>query len=87
MAEYRYELLGELDEFFLVRRRGKEFFKKVLEYHNTFAPNLANIGGIGLDNLYPTDDASMIKNMLLPIPLTEMSTNKRITQTDQNPGY
>lgn len=82
MSEYRYELLGELDEYFQVRRRGKEYFKNFLEFHNTYPPNL-----LAKDYAAPTDDATMNRVMLLPLPITELSTNKKITQTDQNPGY
>lgn len=87
MAEYRYELLGELDEYFYVRRRGKDYFKSILDAHNSYPAVLANAGAYRLDYIVPTDDATMNRIMLLPIPITEMSTNNLIDQTDQNPGY
>jgi hypothetical protein len=82
LSERNYELLGELHEYFDVRRRGKEYFKKVLEYHNTYPANItAN------DYKVSTDDATMERIMLLPIPISELSTNTLITVADQNSGY
>ncbi len=88
-SEYRYELLGELDEYFQVRRRGKDYFKALLIAHNTYPAVLANptTGTARLDFIAPTDDATMNRIMLLPIPITEMSTNNLIRESDQNPGY
>jgi starch-binding outer membrane protein, SusD/RagB family len=88
-SEYRYELLGELDEYFQVRRRGQAYFKALLTAHNTYPAVIANptTGTARLDFIAPTDDATMNRIMLLPIPITEMSTNNLITQADQNPGY
>jgi hypothetical protein len=88
MKEYRYELLGELDEYFQVRRRGQAYFKSILDAHNAYAPTIANVSNTnGFDYLVLTDAATMTRIMLLPIPLSEMSANNLITQTDQNPGY
>lgn len=87
LSEYRYELLGELDEYFSVRRRGKSYFKTLLDAHNAYPAVIANAGAFRLDFIAPTDDATMNRIMLLPIPVTEMSTNNRIKQADQNPGY
>ena len=87
LSEYRYELLGELDEYFQVRRRGKDSFKALLEAHNAYPAVKANAGAFRLDYIAPTDDATMSRIMLLPIPLSEMSTNNLIKQSDQNPGY
>ncbi len=82
MAERQYELLGECNEFFDVRRRGKAYLKTILDYHNTYAPNVTN-------NEYKvtTDDVNLNRIMLLPIPITEYGTNTKITQNDQNPGW
>jgi starch-binding outer membrane protein, SusD/RagB family len=87
MSEYRYELLGELDEYFQVRRRGKDYFKALLDEHNAYPAVRANAGAFRLDFIAPTDDATMNRIMLLPIPIAEMSTNNLIKQSDQNPGY
>ena len=79
MIERRFELLGEGHEWFDTRRRGYEhFLQEVVEKHNshpTFDP--------GTDYVYPVS----IKNMLLPIPSSEISGNEGISQADQNPGY
>ncbi|WP_452224026.1 RagB/SusD family nutrient uptake outer membrane protein [Lacinutrix chionoecetis] len=78
MRERQYELLGENHEWFDTRRRGYEYFlDEVIETHNNFG-NLGN-----RDHIYPVS----VKNMLLPIPSTELSNNSEITQADQNPGY
>ena len=78
MRERQYELLGENHEWFDTRRRGYEYFlEEVIETHNNFS-NLGNN-----DFIYPVS----VKNMLLPIPSTEISNNQAINQADQNPGY
>jgi hypothetical protein len=78
LRERQYELLGENHEWFDTRRRGYEYFlEEVIETHNNF-PNLGN-----RDLIYPVS----VKNMLLPIPSTELSNNTEISQADQNPGY
>ncbi|HIC30832.1 MAG TPA: RagB/SusD family nutrient uptake outer membrane protein [Flavobacteriaceae bacterium] len=78
MRERQYELLGENHEWFDTRRRGYQYFlEEVIENHNNFN-NLGNA-----DYIYPIT----VKNMLLPIPSTEISNNTEITQADQNPGY
>lgn len=78
MRERQYEMLGENHEWFDTRRRGYEYFlEEVIETHNNF-PNLGN-----KDYTYPVS----VKNMLLPIPSTEISNNPKISQANQNPGY
>jgi len=78
LRERQYELLGEGHEWFDTRRRGYQYFlDEVIETHNNF-PDLGN-----RDYIYPVS----VKNMLLPIPSTEISGNQGITQADQNPGY
>ena len=79
LRERQYELLSEGHEWFDTRRRGYEYFlQEVVELHNahpTFDPSS--------DFVYPIS----VKNMLLPIPLTEISGNQLISPGDQNPGY
>lgn len=78
MKERQFELLGENHDWFDTRRRGYEYFlEEIIETHNSF-PNLGN-----KDFTYPVS----VKNMLLPIPSTELSNNSSISQADQNPGY
>ena len=82
MAERSFELLGEMQDYLDVRRRGKDYLKKIIEYHNTYPANIAN-----KEYTVATDDATLTKAMLLPIPMTEMTTNSALKPEDQNPGY
>jgi len=82
MAERNYELLGELHEYFDVRRRGKDYLKKICEYHNTYPANVT-----AKEYTIVTDDATLTRAMLLPIPLSEMNTNSALKPEDQNTGY
>lgn len=79
MIERLFELLSEGQEWFDTRRRGYDFLKtEIIEPHNTnptFDPTK--------DFMYPDDE----KNLLLPLPLTELSGNQLIDADDQNPGY
>lgn len=79
MEERQYELLGEGHSWFDARRRGYEYFiEHIVEPHN----NQSNLDD-NKDFIYPVT----IKNMLLPLPLTELSGNYEISEADQNPGY
>ncbi|WP_367388009.1 RagB/SusD family nutrient uptake outer membrane protein [Lewinella sp. LCG006] len=77
--ERLYELLAEGQDWFDTRRFGYDYFlETVVRPHNehpTFDSNR--------DFVYPEDE----KNMLLPIPLTEISGNQLVNPEDQNPGY
>ena len=79
LRERRFELLSEGHEWFDLRRRGYDYFRtEVVEPHNThpeFDPTT--------DFMYPDDP----RNLLLPIPLQEISGNQEIGPEDQNPGY
>ncbi|MFK7935915.1 MAG: RagB/SusD family nutrient uptake outer membrane protein [Saprospiraceae bacterium] len=79
LKERQYELLSEGHVWFDTRRRGYDYFlNEVVQPHNDhpeFDPTT--------DFTYPTSE----KNMLLPIPLTEISGNQMISVADQNPGY
>ncbi len=79
MRERQYEMLSEGQEWFDSRRRGYEFFiSEVIEPHNNH-PDLDT----PREFIYPIS----VKNMLMPIPLAEISGNQSITPADQNPGY
>lgn len=79
LLERSFELLSEGQDWFDTRRRGYQFFlDNVVIPHNT-NPTFDNT----TDFMYPEDR----KNMLLPIPLAEISGNQAITSSDQNPGY
>jgi hypothetical protein len=101
MAQRLVELIGEFHEWFDARRRGATYFKEICENHNTrldIAKNnyikdaldkkvyLTGFKG-GNDFYFPADDASVEKNLLLPIPFAVMQKNSAITEADQNPGY
>ena len=92
--QYRYELLGEGEDWFLNRRRGYAKFKSsVLDFNNT--PNdYVEFDGTTSVTIDHSNDKLVIKlkedigtSMLLPIPLTEINTNQHIQITDQNVGY
>lgn len=79
MRERQYELLSEGQEWFDTRRRGYQYFlDEVVEIHNNH-PTFQK----ATDFVYPESK----KNMLLPLPLTEISGNQAITPAEQNPGY
>lgn len=79
LKERQFELLAEGQEWFDTRRRGYDYFlKEVIEPHNNH-PRLDP----NRDFIYPASE----KNMLLPIPLIEISGNQAISPSDQNPGY
>lgn len=78
-AERLFELLGEGHAWFDTRRFGYEYLlNEVIIPHNE-QPNFDN----SKDYLYPEDP----KNLLLPIPLSELSGNGAVDVNDQNPGY
>ncbi len=77
-----YELLAEGQEWFDSHRRGYDvFIQEIVEPHNN-NPTI-DLPPSGKDFIYPIDE----KNMLLPIPLSEISGNQLLSIEDQNPGY
>jgi len=69
MKEYRYELLGEDEDWFRERRRGFQWFKEhVVDVHNA---NYVD----GVDIYYSDIDESV---MHLPFPASEINTNEEI---------
>jgi len=84
MDERTFELIGEMHDYFDARRRGKDFLKSRIEYHNTYPANVANAA---FEYTIATDDATLNRAMLLPIPLIEMTSNSALKPEDQNPGY
>jgi len=81
MFEYRYELLGEGHEWFNDRRRGYDYFKtNVIDVHNNHPGYDFNVNR---DVLLPDDS----RNLLMPIPQSEITANPSINAEDQNPGY
>jgi starch-binding outer membrane protein, SusD/RagB family len=82
MRERRYELIGECHLWHDVRRRGAEGLKTFFIEHNTH-PTFNK----DADIVYPTDDNSVNKLLLMPIPEKEINTNPLINLNDQNFGY
>lgn len=77
--ERLFELLGEGHSWFDTRRFGYEYLRNEVIIPHNEQPNFDD----SKDYMYPDDP----KNMLLPIPLSELSGNGAIDVTDQNPGY
>jgi len=89
MDERLLELIGELHSWFDVRRRGIDYFRKICVAHNDRL-DLAKTEKLfksATDEYFPVDDASLTRNLLLPIPSTEINNNPAINPEDQNPGY
>jgi hypothetical protein len=83
MKERQYELLSEGQEWFDTHRRGVDYFiSRIVTPHNS-NKNFDKT----TDFVYPTDVSAVRKNLLLPIPLTEISGNQAMSPSDQNPGY
>jgi len=82
--------------FFDTRRRGADFFSEVLQRNNnhhvtySFATN-PNIGHHNfMDRLFSSGNINsdfLKKNLVLPIPQSELNKNDKITQANQNFGY
>lgn len=91
------ELAGEPDIYDMVRIRGVKYFKMMLELHNNHELTKASdaqylkAANVWHDRVFNgtaglTDDY-LKKNLLLPIPSTEISSNPGITNSDNNYGY
>ncbi len=77
--ERQCELLAEGHAWFDTRRFGYDYFlDEVVRKHNSHPEFDDN-----KDFVYPEDE----KNMLLPLPLIELSGNQAIGASEQNPGY
>lgn len=82
MQERRFELLGEVHEFYDTRRRGTDYLKAFFQHHNShFLFNEKN------DFKFPVDDASIKRLLLMPIPSDEINSNILIGVEHQNEGY
>ena len=93
--QYRYELLGEGEDWFIGRRRGYADFKtNVIDFMNTDQTytEFDGITPVTIDHSTRPGLKIELKEdigtaMLIPIPLTEINTNQQIQFTDQNVGY
>lgn len=92
-----FELNGESTIFDMTRLKGTKYLKKILEIHNIHEITVANDAHYAattnkfLDRLFNdktglTEDF-LKKNLLLPIPDSEISSNPGITDADNNFGY
>jgi len=90
MVERYVEFVGELHDWFDVRRRDVDYLKSVFENHNKRLERLEAEGGSILpktDFVFPLEDDLVLKNMLLPLSNEEIDANPLIDYSDQNPGY
>ncbi|MBV7440366.1 RagB/SusD family nutrient uptake outer membrane protein [Weeksellaceae bacterium TAE3-ERU29] len=96
--ERMFELAGEPILFEDVRRRGTEYLKKIIEIHNNswfinFRYNLERENNNGtpfitiIINDKNLNEDFLKKNLLLPIPQSEIIRNDNVSQKDQNFGY
>ena len=97
LMERANEFIGEHHAWMDERRFGIEHFRKRVEWHNTqfqreklaswTAGPSGNFGRRIRNQLFPTNDAFLTKNLLWPIPENEINNNTSLTFSDQNPGY
>jgi hypothetical protein len=89
MAERLVELVGECHTWFDARRRGVDYLREIVINHNATIDQakIDKTFSAGSDEYWPEDDASMQRNLLLPIPSEVITTNQAINPEDQNYGY
>ena len=97
--ERLFELMGEPSLFDMVRVRGTEYMEKLLLKNNNHAITVAtdanyatNVNNFA-DRLFDLGQKDALsadflkKNLLLPIPSSEIDANPAISNTDNNFGY
>ncbi|TAJ13765.1 RagB/SusD family nutrient uptake outer membrane protein [Marinilabiliaceae bacterium JC017] len=87
--ERLFELVEEGHSFIETRRRGYEFFRPIIDRHNSdpdAAPGFDSTSPWS-DHRLPESKAEIEKAFLMPIPQSEISTNNEISVDDQNQGY
>jgi len=85
MNERLIELKAEFTEWFDNRRLGTGHLLNIMTAHNQRITGLTKQSTY--DYFYELTQANARKNLLLPFPLAEISTNNNISESDQNPGY
>lgn len=93
--ERLFELAGEYEMFVDARRRGVDFFKLVVDRQNNHnitkafvaAAQAANNVTAFRDRLLPNTPDLLKKNLLMPIPQSELNSNESLRASDQNFGY
>jgi len=88
MQERRFELLGEQQEFFDIRRRGTDYLLSYIMKHNADPNNNYNAADSKYSDIqYSVASDFITRAMLLPFPQSEIDSNNMISDEDQNPGY
>lgn len=85
MNERLIELKAEFTEWFDNRRRGSDHMLDIMTKHNNRIAVMSKLSTY--DYSYNLSKENVKKNLLLPFPLSEISTNNNISEADQNPGY
>ena len=85
MKERQIELKAEFTEWFDNRRRGTDKMLEIMTRHNDRISILSK--NSTYDYFYELSERNAKKNLLLPFPLCEISTNNNITEKDQNLYY
>jgi len=85
MKERQIELKAEFTEWFDNRRRGTDKMLEIMTRHNDRISILSK--NSTYDYFYELSKRNAKKNLLLPFPLCEISTNNNITEKDQNLYY
>lgn len=94
--ERLFEFIGEPNMYEMVRICGTAYMKKLLEHHNNHEITIASADlyastkNAWLDGLFNDGNLTedfLKKNLLLPIPQSEINANSSITNADNNFGY
>lgn len=85
MNERLIELKAEFTEWFDNRRRGTDHLLDIMTIHNNRITGLSE--NSTYDYFFTLTRENARKNLLLPFPLAEISTNNNITEADQNLYY
>lgn len=85
MNERLIELKAEFTEWFDNRRRGTKHMLEMMTNHNERITGLTK--NSTYDYFFELTETNAKKNLLLPFPLAEISTNNNISESDQNFGY
>ena len=85
MNERLIELKAEFTEWFDNRRRGSSYLLGIMTRHNQRITGMTKTSTY--DYFYDLTERNARKNLLLPFPLAEISTNNSISEADQNLYY